>query len=112
MENSEIIDSDDHTFDIVYTSDMSMIHRFSDGKMNIVEGRMITPKDVENKASVCVISSAFAAMNGLSVGDRLSFYLGTELLQMKLADEDEGLNLMAGVFGRRGILVTETDTLR
>ena len=77
----EIIDSDDHTFDIVYTSDMSMIHRFSDGKMNIVEGRMITPKDVENKASVCVISSAFAAMNGLSVGDRLSFYLGTELFE-------------------------------
>lgn len=31
---------------------------------------------------------------------------------MKLADEVEGLNLMAAVFERRGILVTETDTLR
>lgn len=31
---------------------------------------------------------------------------------MKLADEDEGLNLMIGVFGRRGILVMETDTHR
>jgi ABC-type antimicrobial peptide transport system permease subunit len=77
----EIIDADDHTFDMVYTSDMSAITRFAAGKMAMLEGRMLTPEDSKNEANVCVISKTIAEENHLQVGDVLNFKLGTELFK-------------------------------
>ncbi len=75
----EITNSDLHTFDMVYTSDMTVIPRFSEQKMVIVDGRPLTPEDFGSNA--CVISQVFLKANGLKLGDTLTMGLGGKLLE-------------------------------
>lgn len=77
----EITNADRHTFDVVYTEDFSAILRFAESKMAIKKGRELSRADSTNQNSVCVISDEFAYANGLSVGDKISLTLGTELFE-------------------------------
>lgn len=81
QELADIINSDLHTFDMVYTEDMSTIFRFAEEKMAIAEGRSLTPADSEADAQVCVISNEVAEAYSLKVGDKLTFNLGTETFE-------------------------------
>jgi len=58
-----------HTYDMVYTEDLSSITRFTDGRMAIVEGRALTKDDSSGGAQVCVISDEFSKRNGVGIGD-------------------------------------------
>lgn len=80
----ELIDmtnQDLHTFDVVYTDDMSSIMRFAKGDMAVASGRELTREDSINKSNVCVVSSDFAVKNNLVIGDKLTLRLGTELFE-------------------------------
>ncbi len=75
----ELTNSDLHTFDVVYTDDMSAIMRFAEGNMTIASGRGLTEEDSGQGANVCVVSSDFASSNKLNLGDKIILKLGTEL---------------------------------
>ncbi|MDR1588568.1 MAG: ABC transporter permease [Oscillospiraceae bacterium] len=77
----EITNADAHTFDMVYTEDMSAIMRFADGRTALAEGRLLTPDDTKTGSRVCAVSREFAEENGLGVGDTLQFKLGTKLFE-------------------------------
>ncbi len=91
----EIMDTDAHTFDIVYTEDMRAIKRFNEGDMAIAEGRALTREDSENGSEVCVISREFAAENELAVGDTITMALGTALFE-----QYKGLGAVAATYER------------
>ncbi len=72
------VTSDDlHTFDVVYGDDMAAQRRVAEGRMVCEEGRFITPADAGQP--VCVVSTDFLEMSGLSVGDTLTLDLGNYL---------------------------------
>lgn len=77
----ELTNSDLHTFDMVYTDDMTAIMRFAQGDMSIVSGRGLTEEDSKEKSEICVISSEFASTNSLDLGDKITLKLGTELFE-------------------------------
>lgn len=77
----ELTNSDLHTFDVVYTDDMSAIMRFAEGNMTITNGRELTKEDNDNGAKVCVVSGDFASSNKLGLGDKITLKLGTELFE-------------------------------
>jgi ABC-type antimicrobial peptide transport system permease subunit len=74
-----LIEDDRRTFDMVYTDDMRAIPRFRENTMRITEGRMLTPRDIETNALVCVVSKQFADSNNLSTGDTITMRLGDAL---------------------------------
>ena len=77
----ELTNSDLHTFDVVYTDDMSAITRFAQGNMTITNGRKLTKEDSDKGANVCVVSSDFASSNKLVLGDKITLKLGTQLFE-------------------------------
>ena len=78
---AEMIDLNHHTFDMVYTDDMSSIMRFANGSMMIAEGRGIEPDDSLNNPNICVVSREFAIANDLVVGDEITMQLGDKLFE-------------------------------
>lgn len=86
----ELTNSDLHTFDVVYTDDMSSITRFAQGNMVITDGRELTNEDSDKGANGCVVSSDFASRNKLSLGDKITLKLGT-----KLFEQNKGLGAVA-----------------
>ena len=78
----DMVNTDIHTFDVVYTKDMESIRFFADGTMGIVEGRSIRPSDAGKE--VCVISHEVATEYGLSVGDKFTLKLGDKLFEQYL----------------------------
>lgn len=77
----DIINADTHTFDMVYTEDMSAMMRFAEGNMAIVDGRGLTPSDSAGGTAVCVLSREVAEAYDLHVGDAITMKLGTELFE-------------------------------
>jgi len=77
----DIINTNDHTFDIVYTDDTESIMRFARGDMIIAEGRGIVPTDSALNPNVCVISRQMAEKYGLLVGDKITMNLGDKLFE-------------------------------
>ena len=72
-----VTNEDMHTFDVVYGDDMAAQRRVAEGRMVCEEGRFITPADAGKP--VCVVSTDFLEMSGLSVGDTLTLDLGNYL---------------------------------
>ena len=77
----EITNTDLHTFDIVYTDDMSAIMHFADKKAFITEGRMLTAEDSRSSANVCVVSQLVVQENDLKIGDTIRIRLGDKLFE-------------------------------
>ncbi|MDR2357430.1 MAG: ABC transporter permease [Oscillospiraceae bacterium] len=102
----EITNADAHTFDMVYTDDMSAIMRFAEGKMAIADGRALTPEDSASGLNVCVISRELAFENNLAVGDTLTVRLGT-----KLFEQYKGLGAIAATQERYSSALAEPVTL-
>ena len=91
----ELTNKDTHTFDVVYTQDMSSITRFAKGDMVIAEGRKLTPEDSLNQSNICVVSSEFASANDLHINDRVKLKLGSQLFE-----QYKGLGAVAATYGR------------
>ena len=66
------VDRNLHTSEVVYTSDMDLIHKFKSGDMFISDGRALEENE---QSEVCVIGADFAELNGLSVGDSITLDL-------------------------------------
>ena len=77
----EITNQDIHTFDVVYTDDMSVIKQVYDGNIYPEQGRFLTPEDTENNSPVCVINSTLAKTRNLKIGDKIALKLGDELFE-------------------------------
>ena len=72
-----VTNDDVHTFDVVYTDDMSAQRRAAEGRMVCAEGRFITPADAGQP--ICVVSTDFLEANGLKLGDTVTLDLGNYL---------------------------------
>ena len=72
LEYAERIYRNLHTSEVVYTSDMDLIHKYKTGDLYISDGRALTENE---QSEVCVIGADFAELNGLSVGDSITLDL-------------------------------------
>ena len=100
----KITKADSHTFDVVYTEDMSSIMRFADGRMAIKEGRALTAEDSEAGSAVCAVDYLLAAKYRLKVGDRIKLGLGDRLFEQYLS-----LGAVASTPARYSPPVTEAE---
>ncbi|NLA88057.1 MAG: ABC transporter permease, partial [Clostridiales bacterium] len=73
-----ITNADAHTFDMVYTEDMSSILRFAEGSMSILDGRALKKED---SGSVCVVSREVTEAHNLNTGDSVTLTLGANLFE-------------------------------
>lgn len=78
---ADIINLNNKTFDVVYTNDLDSIMRFSNGSMEILEGRALTPADNKENPKVCVVSREFAKAYELKIGDTITMDLGDKLFE-------------------------------
>lgn len=67
---TQLLNTNHHKQELIYTQDMSMLPRFHDGTLYIAEGRAISLEDTGN---VCVINAEYAERNGIKVGDSIEF---------------------------------------
>lgn len=85
---------------LLLTDNLYSILAFNDGTASILDGRDFTQEDYETGAKVCMISSAYAQKNGLSLGDTLHMelyscdsVLGMSWIQSGFSVSTEMLNL-------------------
>ena len=62
----EVVERNRHTSEVVYTSDMDLIHKFKSGDMFIADGRALAEDET---AEVCVIGADFADRQAVQLGD-------------------------------------------
>ncbi len=74
-----ITEDDRHTFDVVYTDNMSAIRRVADERIMLIDGRFITPADAGQP--VCVVSDDILERNSLAIGDTITLSLGDQLFE-------------------------------
>lgn len=98
----EMIKTDMHTFDVVYTQDMKSIKYFADGTIGIVEGRYLTREDYLNSSNVCLINHEMARVYDLEIGDTITLDLGN-----KLFEQYEGIGAISAVPDRLSTEYTE-----
>lgn len=79
------------TFSIDLTNDFTSIPVYHLGGMSLKEGRLITEKEYESGAKVCLASDQTAELQGWTIGDKLdmSFY---EFEAMGSANDEWGFN--------------------
>ena len=77
----KVTNDDLHTFDVVYTDDMTTIRRISESRLLLTEGRMLNSADSMQKNPVCVVSKAYLEANNLKLGDKIKLKLGNELFE-------------------------------
>lgn len=60
---------------VLLTDNLYSLLSFNDGTASILDGRDFTKEEYETGSEVCIVSSAYAQKNGLSLGDTLSMDL-------------------------------------
>ena len=85
---------------VLLTANIYSILAFNDGTASILDGRHFTKEEYETGSEVCIVSSAYAQKNGLSLGDTLSMelyacdsVLGMSWIQSGFSVSTEMLNL-------------------
>ena len=75
-ETANVIRINNHAFPVVATDNLMSIAPFGLQEAFLSEGRLLTEKDYEDGAAVCLISETLAVRSGLNVGDTipLRFY--------------------------------------
>ena len=56
---------------VILTDHIQAMYYFNTGTASVLDGRAISPEEQENGDKVCMVSAAYAQVNGLSVGDTL-----------------------------------------
>jgi len=77
----QVTNDDIHTLDVVYAEEMRTIRRYQEGKLLLMEGRLLNERDTAEKHPVCVVAETFAEHYGLKVGDTISLRLGDKLFE-------------------------------
>ena len=57
---------------VLLTDNLSSVYNFNIGEASVLKGRTFTPEEYQQGRKVCMVSTAFADYNDLSVGDTLS----------------------------------------
>lgn len=85
---------------VLLTDNIYSILSFNDGTASILDGRDFTLEEYKTGSEVCIVSSAYAQKNGLSLGDTLSIelyscdsVLGMSWIQSGFSVSTEMLNL-------------------
>ena len=85
---------------VLLTDNLYSLLSFNDGTASILDGRDFTKEEYETGSEVCMVSSAYAQKNGLSLGDTLSMelyscdsVLGMSWVQSGFSVTTEMLNL-------------------
>ena len=85
---------------VLLTNNLYSILAFNDGTASVLDGRDFTTAEYEAGAEVCMVSSAYAQKNGLSLGDTLNMdlyscdsVLGMSWIQSGFSVTTEMLNL-------------------
>ena len=60
---------------VILTDDLSGVYYFNCGAATVTEGSAFSDSDHENGNAVCLVSAAYAQLNGLSVGDTINLDL-------------------------------------
>ena len=67
----EMFEKNAHSVPVVLTDSLMSIYKFNTGKTPIIEGRAFNSEEYASGAQVCVISTALANENNLTVGDTI-----------------------------------------
>ncbi len=94
-----VTNEDVHTFDVVYTDDITAQRRAADGRIVCEEGRFITPEDAGQP--VCVVNADLLDAYGLNVGDTITLDLGNYL-----SEQYAPLGAVASARGRQNTAYT------
>lgn len=85
---------------VLLTDNLYSLLSFNDGTASILDGRDFTKEEYETGSEVCIVSSAYAQKNGLSLGDTLTMdlyscdsTLGMSWVQSGFSVTTEMLNL-------------------
>ena len=57
---------------VILTDNLQSMYAFNSGDVSILDGSLFTDKDYQIGNSVCLVSAAYAKVNGLSVGDTIN----------------------------------------
>lgn len=71
----DIIEANTHSFEVMTTGALESILFFNQSTANIVDGRGFTDDEYDQGDKVCVISTHFAQLNRLQVGDKIDMKL-------------------------------------
>ncbi len=82
---------------VILTDMLESMYNFNTGTASILEGRSFTKEEYEQGEKVCIISAAYAGLNGLHLGDKLSL----DFYDSGYTTEIYGTD----VFGGRGITI-------
>lgn len=82
---TEVFDFQNHEFSLRYVSDMRAIPEFNDQRLEIIEGRYLSPEDT----NACVVGKGFLKEFGLSVGDSIHVQLGDNLGNGAVFEKEE-----------------------
>lgn len=82
-----------HSVPAILTDNLDSILFFNMGQASILEGRKFLKEEYTEGKEVCLISSAYAEKNGITVGDRIDmdFYQGKLRYSNKSPDSFSGL---------------------
>ncbi len=56
---------------VILTDDINSMYAFNTGETSLLEGRFFTEEEYRSGAPVCMVSAAYAQVNGLQLGDTL-----------------------------------------
>ena len=91
-----------HAFPVMGVDDLDYVAQFIMGEARIAEGRKFTDQELNDGASVCVISQELAELNGLQLGDTIhpNFYTADENLpyQTPLTTSNDVINPSPGLY--------------
>jgi len=82
---------------VILTDMLESMYNFNTGTASILEGRSFTKEEYEQGEKVCIISAAYAGLNGLHLGDKLSLDFYDSGYKTEIYGTD--------VFGGRGITI-------
>ena len=60
---------------VILTDDINSMYAFNTGETSLLEGRFFTAEEYRSGAPVCMVSAAYAQVNGLQLGDTLPIQL-------------------------------------
>ncbi|MDE6879762.1 MAG: hypothetical protein K2P20_00205 [Oscillospiraceae bacterium] len=85
-----------HSAAVILTDSLQSIYAFNTGTASVMEGRAFTPEEYAGGAPVCLVSSSYAILNGLQVGDTLNLDFYNTGYGVEHLGQSNGLSITEG----------------
>ena len=86
---------------VILTDNLQSMYVFNSGDVSILEGSLFTDEDYQNGNDVCLVSAAYAQVNGLSVGDTIN-------LDYYNVEYEARSYTIGAIGGRRGMTIVRS----